>query len=108
MNKVGPIIGVKQLNDDVTPDKLDTFRPLDAAKSNKNIVEFEYEPFQPVASQVGEDNESIRNLLLDVENKVAELEIIRQSVVALVDPVNRTLRAFEETKSEKIGLQSAL
>ena len=46
--------------------------------------------------------------LIDAEHKIGELDTIKRSIGKLVDPVSKTLRALEEAKSEKIGLQGAL
>ena len=50
----------------------------------------------------------VRNLLIDAEHKITELDGIQQSLGRLVDPVSKTLRAFEEAKNEKLSLQSVL
>ena len=50
----------------------------------------------------------MRNLLIDAGHKIRELDTIREAFGKLVDPVNKTLRAYEEEKSEKISLQTAL
>jgi hypothetical protein len=81
---------------------------LEPAKQSKNIVELDNELFLPMASQMGEENETIRNLLIDAEHKMGELDAIKNSFGKLVDPVSKSLRALEEAKSEKIGLQGAL
>ncbi len=64
--------------------------------------------FPPIATQLGQENEVVRNLLLDAEHKIGELEIIKRSIGKLVDPVSKTLRAYEEAKSEKLSLQGTL
>ena len=48
------------------------------------------------------------NLLIDAEHKITELDSIKTSLGRLVDPITRTLRAFEEAKNEKLSLQSVL
>jgi crescentin len=73
-----------------------------------NVIELDQDLFFPLASQLGEENELVRNLLIDAEHKITELDNIRNSLGRLVDPVNKTLRAFEEAKSEKLSLQSVL
>ena len=83
-------------------------QPAEPKPSDKNVIELDNELFLPVASQLGEENESVRNLLIDAEHKISELETIKRSINALVDPVSKTLRALEEAKAEKIGLQGAL
>ena len=71
-------------------------------------TELENELFTPVAGQLGEENETVRNLLKDAEHKIGELETIKVSIAKLVDPVYNTLRGYEETKSEKLIIQRAL
>ena len=105
MNKIGTLIGIKP-NASSAADKLEN--PLDIGKPEKNVIELDNELFLPVASQMGEDNEAIRNLLIDVEHKVGELDLIKNSFGKLLNPVSKALRALEEAKSEKISLQGAL
>ncbi len=82
--------------------------PPSAATAPTNVIELDHELFFPLASQLGEENELVRNLLIDAEHKITELDNIRSSLGRLVDPVSKTLRAFEEAKSEKLSLQSVL
>ena len=79
-----------------------------ADKHDGNVIELDLELFFPVVTQLGEDNETVRNLLIDAEHKISELDTIKRSINRLVDPVSKTLRAFEETKSQTIGLQTQL
>src|SRR4029077_11053345 len=74
----------------------------------KPDMELDNELFSPIATQLGQENETVRNLLMDAEHKIGELEIIKRSIGKLVDPVTKTLRAYEESKSEKLSLQSVL
>jgi len=71
-------------------------------------MELDDELFFPIATQLGQENEAVRNLLMDAEHKIGELETIKLSIAKLVDPVCNTLRDYEETKSEKLILQRAL
>lgn len=105
MSKIGTFIGLKaagELGDEAAADR------QRSEKAEKNIIELDNDLFLPVASQLGEANEGVRNLLIDVEHKIGELETIKRSIVALVDPVNKTLRALEEAKAEKISLHASL
>jgi hypothetical protein len=79
-----------------------------AAVPAKPDIELDHELFSPIATQLGQENEVVRNLLLDAEHKIGELEIIKRSIGKLVDPVSKTLRAYEEAKSEKLSLQGTL
>lgn len=74
----------------------------------ENPLEIDEELFSALGAQIGGDNESLRNLLLDANAKIGELDSIKAAVGKLVDPVSKTLRAFEAEKSEKISLQTVL
>jgi len=82
--------------------------PPSSTTPSQNVIELDHELFFPIATQLGEENELVRNLLIDAEHKITELDSIRNSLGRLVDPVSKTLRAFEEAKSEKLSLQSVL
>ena len=60
-------------------------------------IELDNELFFPIATQLGQENETVRNLLMDAEHKIGELENIKISIAKLVDPVCNTLRGYEET-----------
>jgi chromosome segregation ATPase len=77
-------------------------------ESEKAEIDLDNELFFPLATQLGQENETVRNLLIDAEHKIAELDNIKRSIGKLVDPVSKTLRAFEEAKSERISLQNTL
>ena len=79
-----------------------------AAAAEKTDIELDQDLFFPAATQLGHENETVRNLLIDAEHKIGELELIKNSIGKLVDPVSKTLRAYEETKSEKLSLQNVL
>ena len=73
-----------------------------------NPLELDEELFSALGAQLGGENESLRNLLLDANAKIGELDTIKNAVGRLVDPVSKALRAFEAEKSEKISLQTVL
>jgi chromosome segregation ATPase len=74
----------------------------------ENSLELDEELFSALGAQLGGENESLRNLLLDANAKIGELDTIKNAVGKLVDPVSKALRAFEAEKSEKISLQTVL
>ena len=80
----------------------------DSPPEANNPLEIDEELFSALGAQIGGDNESLRNLLLDANAKISELDSIKAAVGKLVDPVSKTLRAFEAEKSEKISLQTIL
>jgi chromosome segregation ATPase len=79
-----------------------------AAIINGKELDIDDELFSPLAIQLGEENESVRNLLIEATNKIRELDSIRDAFGKLVDPVSKTLKAYEQEKSEKLSLQSTL
>jgi chromosome segregation ATPase len=106
MTKFGTLLGLKPTfvaEKPTTPAAAEPDRSPD-----KNVLELDQELFFPLASQLGEENEAVRNLLIDAEHKIGELETIKRSIGRLVDPVSKTLRAFEDAKSEKLTLQNIL
>ena len=74
----------------------------------ENPLELDEELFSAIGAQLGSENEALRNLLLDANAKIGELDTIKQAVGKLVDPVSKTLRAIEAEKAEKIALQTVL
>ena len=102
MTKISTLLGLKPT---FVTEKPSTPAP---AEPDKTVIELDQELFFPLASQLGEENEAVRNLLIDAEHKIGELETIKRSIGRLVDPVSKTLRAFEEAKSEKLTLQNVL
>jgi chromosome segregation ATPase len=87
-------------------------KPAELVPSNTlppdNSLELDEELFSALGAQLGGENESLRNLLLDANAKIGELDAIKNAVGELVDPVSKALRAFEAEKSEKISLQTVL
>jgi crescentin len=87
-------------------------QPAEPPPSNpalpENTLELDEELFSALGAQLGGENESLRNLLLDANAKIGELDTIKSAVGKLVDPVSKALRAFEAEKSEKISLQTVL
>ncbi len=81
--------------------------PADAAPAD-NPLELDEELFSAIGAQIGGENEALRGLLLDANAKVGELDLIKDAVVRLVDPVSKALRAIEAEKSEKAALQTVL
>lgn len=100
MSKFGGFISRKPGNANDKPNK--------SVPADDNIVELDQELFSPVATQVGADNETVRNLLVDAEFRIGELDAVKEVIGRLVEPVSKTLRDFEIAKSEKLSLQTML
>ena len=73
-----------------------------------NPLEIDEELFNALSTQMGGENEQLRNLMLDASAKIGELDAIKAAVDKLVDPVSKTLRAIEAEKAEKMSLQTVL
>jgi chromosome segregation ATPase len=73
-----------------------------------NPLELDEELFSTLGARVGGENEALRNLLLNANTKINELDSIKDAVARLADPVGKALAAYETEKSEKIGLQAVL
>ena len=82
--------------------------PNEPADVTDNPLELDEELFSTLGNQLGGENEALRNLLLDANNKISELDTIKAAVGKLVDPVSKALRDFEAEKTEKVGLQTVL
>jgi crescentin len=71
-------------------------------------LDLDEELFSALGAQLGSENEALRNLLLNANEKISELDSIKDAVGKLVDPVSKALRDFESEKSEKVSLQTIL
>lgn len=80
----------------------------EAAGETPPDLDLDEELFSSAGSQLGGNNETLRNMLLDASAKIGELDTIRSAVDKLVDPVSKALRDFEAEKTEKVGLQTVL
>ena len=61
-----------------------------------------------LSSHLGEENEALRNLLVDAGRRLTELDEARQGFLRIVEPANRALRALEQEKTHNISLRRAL
>jgi crescentin len=74
----------------------------------ETAVDLDEELFSAIGAQLGSSNETLRNLLLNANHKIGELDTIKDAVARLVSPVSKALREFETEKADKINLQAAL
>src|SRR5262249_23118759 len=61
-----------------------------------------------VAARIGEDNETLRNLLIDTGHHINALEELKGTFEKLVEPISKTLRTLELEKSDNASLRDAL
>src|SRR5512139_4270365 len=104
MSKFGGLFGRKPSAIDLVAQP----SPTGATQDPDPTLELDEELFSALGAQIGGDNEALRNLLLDANAKIGELDAIKAAVGKLADPVSKTLRALEAEKSEKVSLQTVL
>ena len=105
MSRFGSLIGRKPTYDD---EMAEATKPASPVARDANVVDLDPELFAPIASQLGKDNEAVRNLLADAEHRMGELDAVKQAIGKLVEPVSKALRDFELAKSERLSLQTVL
>jgi crescentin len=104
MRKFGAFLARKTAAPDIA---FEAATPANAAPAD-NPLELDEELFSAIGAQIGGENEALRGLLLDANAKVGELDLIKDAVGRLVDPVSKALRAIEAERSEKAALQTVL
>ena len=73
MSRFGGLIGRKA----IVESPVGETKPAPTPEPDENILELDPELFSPIASQVGKENEEVRNLLIDAEYRVSELDAIK-------------------------------
>lgn len=106
MTKFVGLLGRKAFSDSLSHSSANSSVAIGTATSAP--VEVDEDLFSTLGAQMGGDNEALRNLLIDASYKIGELDEIKACVTRLIDPVGKTLRAFEVEKADKIALQSTL
>src|SRR5512141_2914085 len=100
MRKFGAFLARKPAaQDELAPTPAGTTLP-------ENPLDLDEELFSAIGAQIGGENEALRNLLLDANAKIGELDSIKDAVGRLVDPVGKALRAIEAERAEKLALQA--
>src|ERR1700758_2511171 len=70
------------------------------------------EPSEPtladIGARVGEENETLRNLLIDTDRRIGALDDLKDAFRNLVEPIGSALQALEHEKSDNVGLRTAL
>src|SRR5512133_1468473 len=61
-----------------------------------------------VGTRVGEDNETLRNLLIDTDRRIGALDDLKEAFRNLVEPIGAALYALEQEKTDNFGLRNAL
>jgi crescentin len=61
-----------------------------------------------VGARIGEDNEVLRNLLIDTSNHLNAFDDLKESFGKLVDPLNNVLTTLEQERAENASSRGAL
>src|SRR5258707_13616933 len=79
------------------------------AKPGSPIAEEPSEPtLADIGARVGEENETLRNLLIDTDRRIGALDDLKDAFRNLVEPIGSALQALEHEKSDNVGLRNAL
>ena len=108
MTKFVGLLGRKAFSDSLSHSSAQSSVATGTTPSSPAPVELDEDLFSTLGAQMGGDNEVLRNLLIDASYKIGELDEIKACVTKLIDPVGKTLRAFEIEKADKLALQSTL
>ena len=82
-------------------------KPIAPATASDNPLELDEDLFSTLGTQLGGENETLRNLLLDAHNKINELDGIKATIGRLVDPVSKTLRDLEAAQDQLRTVEAA-
>lgn len=60
--------------------------------------------FADLGTRIGEDNETLRNLLLDTDRRLTSLDELKVTFRSLVEPIGAALRSLEQEKTDNVDL----
>jgi chromosome segregation ATPase len=63
---------------------------------------------ESIGERIGEDNEVLRNLLIDTGHQFNALDDLKETLGKLVEPLNKLMGALEHEKSDNAGFRGAL
>jgi crescentin len=64
--------------------------------------------FADIGARIGEENEALRNLLIDTGHQFSAVDELKETFGKLIGPLNKMLRTLEEEKSDNVSLRAAL
>ncbi|MBV8183414.1 MAG: hypothetical protein JOY76_01890, partial [Hyphomicrobiales bacterium] len=76
-----------------------------AAIPDSGVEGLEADSFAEVGVRLGEENESLRNLLIDAGRKINEFDEFKDAFIKIMEPANKALRSLEIEKSQNIALR---
>src|ERR1051326_3332524 len=66
------------------------------------------ETFADLGARIGEDNEALRNLLIDTSHQLNTIDELKETFGKLVDPLSNLLTSLEQERANNAGSQGAL
>src|SRR5258707_12960730 len=76
------------------------------AKPGSPIAEEPSEPtLADIGARVGEENETLRNLLIDTDRRIGALDDLKDAFRNLVEPIGSALQGLEHEKSDNFGVR---
>jgi chromosome segregation ATPase len=85
-----------QFDDVNRPTPVSVLEPLDDEETSE------------AGANIGKENEALRQLLVDANQKLSELDDFKKAFSVIIDPAHRILQELEEEKSSNIGLRRLL
>jgi len=64
--------------------------------------------FADLGARIGEDNEALRNLLIDTSHQLNTIDELKETFGKLVDPLSNLLTSLEQERANNAGSQGAL
>ena len=64
--------------------------------------------FADVGARIGEDNQALRNLLIDTSHQLSTIDDLKETFDKLVDPLSNLLTTLEQERANNAGSQGAL
>jgi crescentin len=61
-----------------------------------------------ISERLGEDNEALRNLLIDTDRSSGALDDVKEALRNLVEPISSALHVLEQEKIDNFGLRNAV
>jgi len=82
--------------------------PAPEQKSADQTANRDKMTFADLGARIGEDNEALRNLLIDTSHQLSTIDDLKDTFGKLVDPLSNLLTTLEQERADNAGSQGAL
>ena len=82
--------------------------PASARSGSRGADEVRETTLADIGTRVGEDNETLRNLLIDTDRRIGALDDLKAAFRSLIEPIGAVLQVLEQEKTENFGLRNVL